>query len=247
MNTLAFMAHPDDVEITCAGTLLRVRGHGNWSIALATMTSGDCGSMRHRPEEIARIRHDEAVAAARLLGADYQCAGLADGLVVYQETNIKRTVEIIRKAAPHIVITQPSADYMVDHEMTGQLVRAACFMAPIPNFVTHDPDPAPPLSKTPHLYYAMPLDNKDIHGHSVEPDFVVDISDVLERKAELLACHASQRDWLRAHHGMDEYIEAMKRQSAEMGARIGRPYGEGFRQHLGHGYPQDNLLQRLLD
>jgi LmbE family N-acetylglucosaminyl deacetylase len=87
---------------------------------------------------------------------------------------------------------------------------------------------------------------KDIYGNPVEPDFVVDISGVIETKEEMLACHASQREWLRAHHHMDEYIESMKRFSAARGEKIGKPYGEGFRQHLGHGYPQDNLIAELL-
>jgi hypothetical protein len=62
----------------------------------------------------------------------------------------------------------------------------------------------------------------------------------------MLACHISQREWLKQHHGMDEYLIAMKRQSQETGKKVHKPYAEGFRQHLGHAYPQDNLLQAAL-
>jgi LmbE family N-acetylglucosaminyl deacetylase len=82
-------------------------------------------------------------------------------------------------------------------------------------------------------------------GHGVEPTTVIDVSAQLDRKAEMLACHASQREWLRAHHGMDEYIEAMKRFGAERGKLIGAAHAEGFIQHRGHPYPQDDLLKTL--
>jgi hypothetical protein len=61
----------------------------------------------------------------------------------------------------------------------------------------------------------------------------------------MLVCHASQRDWLRAHHGMDEYVEAMKRYGAQRGEQIGVQYAEAFVQHRGHAYPQEDLLASL--
>ena len=80
----------------------------------------------------------------------------------------------------------------------------------------------------------------------IEPSTVIDISSVIDVKSDMLACHESQRDWLKEHHGMDEYLFAMKRQSEETGKKINRAYAEGFRQHLGHAYPQNNLLQEAL-
>ena len=58
----------------------------------------------------------------------------------------------------------------------------------------------------------------------------------------MLACHASQREWLRAHHGMDEYLEAVKRHDAARGSCSGVAYAEAFVQHRGHAYPHDDLL-----
>ncbi len=83
-------------------------------------------------------------------------------------------------------------------------------------------------------------------GNPVEPTTVIDVSPQLERKTEMLAAHASQREWLRLHHGMDEYIESMKRHGAERGKRIGSASAEAFVQHRGHPYPQDDLLKTLL-
>ena len=73
----------------------------------------------------------------------------------------------------------------------------------------------------------------------------VDISGQIEQKAEMLACHASQREWLRAHHGMDEYIDAMRRHGAGRGDQIGVPFAEAFVQHRGHPFPQEDLLAKL--
>jgi LmbE family N-acetylglucosaminyl deacetylase len=137
-------------------------------------------------------------------------------------------------------------DYMIDHENTGRLVRTACFVAGAPNFLTFDPDPAPPFPKIPHLYYADPMEGKDIYGQPVAPDFAVDITEVMPLKEQMLACHVSQREWLRAHHKMDEYIESMKRSARARGQLINRPYAEAFRQHKGHAYPQNNLIAELL-
>ncbi len=245
-TVLSFMAHPDDAEFKCAGTLIRLQREAGCRIAIATATSGDCGSVQHSPAEIARIRHAEAKAAASILDADYYCAGSKDVLIVYDQPTIQRFVEVIRKVRPDIVITNPPVDYMVDHEETSRLVRTACFIAGGPNFLTYDIDPAPPAGCVPHLYYPDPVEEKDIYGRPVEPDFVVDITDVLPTKEKMLASHVSQREWLRAHHGIDEYIDSMKRSATVRGQRIGRPAGEGFRQHLGHAYPQNNIIAELL-
>lgn len=246
VRVLSFMAHPDDTEMLSAGTLARLRREAACEIAIATATSGDCGSKDHHGDEIARIRHQEAVAAAAVLEAEYYCAGCLDILITYDASTIRAFTEIVRKARPDIVIAPSPTDYMVDHEMTSRLVRTACFGASCPNLLTGDIDPATPTGEVPHLYYADAVEFKDAFGLSVEPQFIVDVSPVIDIKEQMLACHASQREWLRAQHKMDHYIEMMKRSSADRGHRIGKAYGEGFRQHLGHGYPQDNLLAKLL-
>src|SRR5262249_19669566 len=116
---------------------------------------------------------------------------------------------------------------------------------PIPNFLC-DRGHAPPLEQIPHLYYCDPIEGKDALGRPVEPAFCVDVSGVVEAKAQMLAAHASQRDWLLKHHGMDQYLRAMRAWGAPRGRPAGVAHAEGFRQHLGHSYPQDNLLGRLL-
>jgi len=119
------------------------------------------------------------------------------------------------------------------------VVRNATFFAGVPNLKT---EPFGPFRPVPHLYYADPVELKDMFGRPVDPTVVVDVSSVIHAKSQMLSCHASQRDWLLKQHGMDEYVHAMLATGEKRGKLVGVKYAEGFRQHLGHGYPQDDLL-----
>jgi LmbE family N-acetylglucosaminyl deacetylase len=242
---LAAMAHPDDAEILVGGALFQLKARG-WELGILTMTSGDCGSATHSREEISRIRSQEAKEAAAFLGADYQCAGMRDIEIFANADSVRRVVEGLRRFAPDVVLTHSPADYMVDHEETSRIVRSAVFTAAIPLYQTQQIAPAPPISATPALYYADPVEGIDAMGQRIRPQFFVNIEATIEQKLAMLACHRSQRDWLRAHHGMDEYLEQVRRWDARVGAECGVPAAEGFRQHLGHGYPQEPILQRAL-
>ncbi len=239
------MAHPDDAEFFCAGTLILLHQKG-WQVHIASMTAGDCGSREMRGDEIARVRVAEGTAAANKLGGEFYCLGSRDLTVRYDPIYIRRTVELVRKVDPAIVITHSPQDYMPDHEFSSLLARNACFGAPVPNFQTEESPPAPATGHIPHLYYAAPAEGKNLFGEPAVYSVIVNISSVMDLKAEMLACHDSQREWLRAHHGMDQYLETMREWSAAIGRRIGVPYAEGFRQHLGHAYPQNDLLAELL-
>lgn len=243
---LAIHAHPDDVEFQCAGTLalLRERGH---RITIVTMTPGDCGSAELKPDEIAAVRRAEARKSAELIGADYLCAEFRDLSIVFDNPSRRRVTEILRRVRPDIVITAPPVDYMADHEITSRLVRDACFAAAVPNYATREWDPAPPTDKIPYLYFVDPVEGRDFFGRRVPVDFIVDVSEAFDLKLEMLACHASQRDWLLRQHGIDEYLESCRRWCAARGAEIGVSYGEGFRQYVGHPYPHDNILAELLE
>jgi LmbE family N-acetylglucosaminyl deacetylase len=241
----SILAHPDDAEFLCAGTLTRlVREHG-WQAHLASMTAGDCGSVDRSAEEISRIRRGEAAHAAGLIGARYECLEERDLLIFYNETALEKVTRLLRAVRPQVVLTHSPADYMLDHETTSTLVRAATFAAPAPNFFAGRGHP-PPLERIPHLYYCDPIEGKDSFGKDIEPGFCVDISASLGTKQEMLACHASQREWLLKHHGIDHYVETMHDWSERRGRVHGVAFAEGFRQHLGHGYPADNLLGALL-
>ncbi len=238
---LTFLAHPDDAEILCAGTLIRLRDAG-WEVHIATATPGDCGTMDRDRWDISAVRTREAASAAGLIGATYHCIDERDGLVVYDKPSIQKTADLFRRIAPSLVITHAPRDYMLDHEQASLLARSASFIYGAPNFSTH---PRHPESHVPHLYYCDPIGGTDPLGNPVTPTTLVDISGQIEKKSAMLACHASQREWLRAHHGMDEYIDAMQRHGAQRGQMLGTRYAEGFVQHRGHPYPQEDLLTTL--
>jgi LmbE family N-acetylglucosaminyl deacetylase len=242
---LSVLAHPDDAEFLCAGTLIRLAKEFGWRVHIATMTPGDCGSAEMGPEEISQVRRGEGAAAAAMIGALYHCLEGRDLLVQYNEATLERVTCLLRTVRPRVLLTHSPADYMLDHEMTSTLARAAAFAAPIPNFLCDRGHPAP-LEKIPHLYYCDPIEGKDALGRDIAPGFRIDISGVIATKAAMLACHASQRDWLLKHHGMDQYLKAMRDWSGRRGREAGVAYAEGFRQHHGHSYPQDNLLGQLL-
>ncbi|MGC1274744.1 MAG: PIG-L family deacetylase [Planctomycetaceae bacterium] len=243
---LALHTHPDDIELQCAGVLLLLKQQ-DCDIVVATMTAGDKGSDQLSGEEIAAVRRAEAARSADLLGAEYVCLGFRDLEICFDNESRRIVIETIRKARPDVVLTAPPVDYMADHEETSRLVRDACFSAAVPNYATRQWDPAPPLDHIPHLYYVDPIGGIDYYGQLLEPQFVVDVSAVFERKLEMLACHASQREWLRRQHGIDEYLDGCRRFAAAQGNRIDAAYGEGYRQHLGHPFPHDNKLLTLLN
>lgn len=238
---LTFLAHPDDAEILCAGTLIRLADAG-WEIHIATATPGDCGTMDRNRWDISSIRTQEATAAAKMIGATYHCTDERDGMVVYDKPSIQKTVDLFRRVAPRLVFTHAPRDYMLDHEQASMLARAASFIYGAPNISTHRRHAE---SAVPYLYYCDPIEGTDPLGAPVKPTTLIDISAQIEKKSQMLAAHASQREWLRAHHGMDEYIEAMQRHGQKRGTELGSKFAEGFVQHLGHPYPHDDLLKSL--
>ncbi len=242
---LAIHAHPDDLEFQCAGTLALLAEAG-CPIAMATMTPGDCGTADRDPEEIASIRRAEASASAALIGASYTCLEFRDLAIFDDDGSRRRVVEAIRRARPEIVLTAPPVDYLCDHEATGALVRDACFAAALINYKTRLWEPASVLPKIPRLYFVDPIGGVDREGRPLAAGFHVDIGQVFELKRRMLACHASQRDWLRRQHGIDEYLDAQERWSRHRGAEINAEHAEGFRQYVGHPYPADNRLLELL-
>src|SRR5206468_2009237 len=122
----------------------------------------------------------------------------------------------------------------------------ACFGASVPNYATCQWEPAPPLARVPHLYYVDAVEGIDSFGNPLEPEFIVDVSATFELKLQMLACHASQRNWLLRQHGIDEYLDSQAAWSRRRGSEIGVEYAEAFRQYLGHAYPHDNLLLALV-
>lgn len=132
---IAVLAHPDDAEFLCAGTLTRLSREHGWTIHIATMTAGDCGSAVEPPDVIADIRRKEGAAATAVIGATYHCLEERDMRVLYTEPALDKVSELLCQVRADVVITHSPDDYHPDHEATSKLVRTATFAAPIPNFL----------------------------------------------------------------------------------------------------------------
>ena len=241
-TALCIVAHPDDAEFQCAGTLALLAQKG-WDIHIATMTPGDAGSVKLNREEISRVRRGEAANAAALLKGTYHCLECDDVFIMYDRETLLKTIALIRKVRPLIVLAASPSDYMIDHEVAGQAAQSACLAAGIPNIKIVGTDP---YSYIPHLYYLDPMQGTDIFGREINSGILVDISSVIDIKEKMLCCHASQRNWLFEISKVDEYVLMMKAFAKKKGGLVNMEYAEGFRQHLGFSYPQFNILQSEL-
>ncbi len=242
---LSIHAHPDDAEILAGGTLAMLAADGH-DVTIVTMTPGDCGTTEMSGEEIAEVRRGEAATAAKLIGATYICAEFRDMAVFNDDPSRRRVVEWIRRLRPDLVVTASPVDYHADHEATSILVRDSCFTASAPNYATGAEQPAEALPAIPHLYFMDSIEGRDRDGRPQSPDFFVNIEVTFETKRLMLAQHASQRNWLKRQHGIDDYIETMEKWTRSRGVEAGVAFAEGFRRYPGHPYPQTPLLEDMV-
>jgi N-acetylglucosamine malate deacetylase 1 len=135
---------------------------------------------------------------------------------------------------------------MLDHEMTSRLCHTACFGAMVPNFVSGAKQSSKPLRAVPHLYYSQPFGDKNTLGKPVRASVFVNISETLDVKGRMLSCHESQRAFLEAQQGIPDLLGMLRQAARHAGKESGFDHAEGFRQHLGQGFPQTNLLGNLL-
>lgn len=218
LRVLAVGAHPDDLEILCAGTLRRCVERGD-SVVMCTVSAGDRGSTRHSREEIAAIRLDEAQRSAALGGAGHTCLGFSDGEVSAADPEQRRAViDLVREHRPDLVLTHHPADYMGDHNEVSRLVFDCSFHATLPLLETG----LPFAPKVPALMYFDTL-----AGMGTTPTEYVDISAQIDIKRAMLETHVSQVAWLREHDGVD-VVEDMMTVARFRGIQCGVGYAETF-------------------
>jgi LmbE family N-acetylglucosaminyl deacetylase len=246
-TALAVFAHPDDMEIMAAGTLLRLKEAG-FDVHCLAVANGGCGSSALGREETARVRRAEAEEACRLAGFTRHESLVDDIEVFYERGTLARVAALVRRVAPDVLLTHAPADYMEDHQNASRLAVSAAFCRGMRNMPT-DP-PTPPVEGPVTVYHAQPHGNRDPLGAEVRPTHFVDVGgEVLEKKTAMLACHRSQQEWLDESQGLPSYLETMRALAREVGGWSGRfEYAEGWRRRLTLGFcaPGDDPLATVL-
>ena len=130
---LAIGAHPDDIEFYMAGTLLLLKKAG-YEAHYLNVASGNCGSVQYNSSTTRSVRHTEARAAAKLLGAEFHPSLTDDLEILYSLDLLRRLAAVIRDVKPAIVLTHPPQDYMEDHTNSCRLTVTAAFARGMPNF-----------------------------------------------------------------------------------------------------------------
>src|SRR5438874_1632560 len=177
LDVLAIFSHPDDAELTMAGTLLKLKSLGH-RVGVADMTRGEMGT-RGTPE----IRAKEALDAARVMGLDARVnLEQPDGHIMLTELTRQVVVRVLRKHRPTVVFTSHWDDPHPDHAATARIVREAARLATIRRY---DEQAGLDAIKMPAVAHA-------VYSRLVMPSFIVDVSDFAEGKMKAIRAHASQ-------------------------------------------------------
>lgn len=232
MRILAVGAHPDDIEMQCAGTLALCRKRGD-EIYLAVVTDGGCGSPTLSRKEIAKVRFQEAKKSAKIIGAKLTWMNYVDGLFFEKEEYRNRFVDLIREVKPDFMIVHSPNDYHSDHIYAGKMAADVSLLVTAPSVKTK----LPPTKKMPYVYY---MDT--VSGIEFIPEIYVDITETFQTKKKMLLCHQSQDLWMQDQYGIS-ITESMEVSARYRGIQCGVKYAEGFRQL--RAYPRANT-KRLL-
>lgn len=233
MNVLAIGCHPDDIEIQCAGTLIKCKKRGD-NVFVCHMCNGNMGHVIIPPAELGPMRNKEAENAGALSGFEVLTTDIGDLVINGSDLEQRDAlVDIIRYVNPDFIITHSPTDYMPDHLAVHKLVFDASFTASCPQY---RPGKFPASRVTP-IYY---MDN--LAGNKFEPTMYVDITDEIDLKLEMLECHESQLKWMRDHDHID-FADFVRTCSKYRGFQSNCAYAEAFCEEM--AYPKV-ITKRLL-
>jgi LmbE family N-acetylglucosaminyl deacetylase len=226
------------MEMMMSGTLLLLKQAG-CVIHTINVANGCVGTVDLRPAEIAAVRWKEAQASAKLLGSIHHECLVDDLEVFYTQDLIRRVLALVRQVKPDIVLTQSMEDYMDDHMNTAKVAVTATFSRNIPGFRSVPDEPA--TFQDVMLYHATPHILTDMMRRPITPEIFVDVSAVIDARERLLACHASQKDWLDKTQGYNSYLILMRNLAEKVGTMSGRfGFAEGWRRHSHVGFSRED-------
>ena len=219
IDILAFGAHPDDVELTCAGLLIKMRRTG-YRTGVVDLTRGELGTRGSVETRLA-----EAQQAADVMGLNFRTnLGLPDGHIRAEPDQKQKVVRVIRKCRPALVVLPHWEELHPDHRNASRLISEACCLAGLMKFT---PEHGPAHRPGKLIYYpGRP-------GYEARPSFIVDVSEVFEQRLKAIRCYKSQ---LHDEHSRESpteissrnYLDRIIARAGYYGGQIGAEYGEPY-------------------
>jgi len=222
LDILAFGAHPDDIELNCAGTLLTEKANGK-KIGVVDITQGELGTRGS-----AEIRKKEATAAAKILQLDVrENLELADGFFKNDEAHQRQVIKAIRKYQPSIILCNAPEDRHPDHGKAAQLIEDAVFLSGLRKIeTTGDDGLQQEVWKSAYVF-------NYVQDRYLHPNFVIDISDAMEQKIAAIRAYTTQFDTAdlsepQTYISTPDFLDSIIYRSKMYGKMIGVKYAEGF-------------------
>ena len=221
LDILAIGAHPDDVELGCGATIAKEISLGK-KVGILDLTRGELGTRGS-----ADIRDKEAKKAADILGVEIRVnLAFADGFFVNDKKHQLEVIKMIRKYQPEIVLCNAVDDRHLDHPKGSQLVSDACFLSGLRKIETIENGVIQVAWRPKHVYHYIQWKN-------IEPDFVVEVNDFIDKKIQAVKAYGSQFYDPKSKEptspiASKNFLDSITYRAQDLGRMIGVEYAEGF-------------------
>lgn len=221
LDILAFGAHPDDVELGCSGTIAKEVSLGK-KVGIIDLTRGELGTRGS-----VEIRNSESAKASEILGVVVrENLDMRDGFFVNDEAHQLKVIEMIRKYQPEIVLCNAVKDRHIDHGKGSKLVSDACFLSGLRQIKTELNGEAQEAWRPKVVYHYIQWQN-------IEPDFVVDISEFMDKKMDSVLAYGSQFYDPNSKEPVTpiaskNFLDSINYRAQDLGRLVGVDYAEGF-------------------
>jgi bacillithiol biosynthesis deacetylase BshB1 len=221
LDILAFGAHPDDVELSCGGTIAKEVSLGK-KVGIVDLTRGELGTRGS-----AEIRDRESKQAASILGVSTrENLGFRDGFFRNDEAHQLEIIKILRKYKPKVVLCNAQTDRHIDHGRAASLVHDACFLSGLRKIETVINDKPQKIWRPSQVYHYMQWNNDPC-------DFVVDVSEFMDKKMESILAYSSQFYDKKSNEpetpiSSQQFLDSIQNRAADLGRIIDVRYAEGF-------------------
>lgn len=221
LDILAFGAHPDDIELGCSGTIAKEVSLGK-KVGIVDLTRGELGTRGS-----VEIRNSESAKASEILGVVVrENLDMRDGFFVNDEAHQLKVIEMIRKYQPEIVLCNAIADRHIDHGKGSKLVSDACFLSGLRQIKTELNGETQEAWRPKVVYHYIQWQN-------IKPDFVVDISEFMDKKMDSVLAYGSQFYDPNSKEPVSpitskNFLDSVKYRAQDLGRLVGVEYAEGF-------------------